>query len=249
MVESLTRWVREVHDKRRIAEGRAGVLVQHNDKGGSAEILVISVLHACLQKPVLKTFDKVKVHMKKLRPLHSTSTRNIQELDRQLAHFLLKFGLNRNARGKPIRCNGKLTVRRVRRNAAGRSIRCSGKMPPDSHASIGLNGTSSVITPKKKAAKWSTRSCFSEAKARKGQQLRLKFADLEIVFNSAEDAKRDEMLYLAALSANSLKACEWQPVGKPHVVDTNGMIYDGKPKLLDKVSFPLTVKLKLFRVA
>lgn len=248
MVESSTRWVKEVHDKRRITEGRAGVLVQYNVKGGSAEMLVMSVLHACLQKPVLKTFDKVKVHIRKLRPLHLTSTCNIQELNRQLAHFLLKFGVNRNARGKPIRCNRKFTVRRVRRNAAGRSIRCSGKMPPDSHASICSNGTSSVITPKKKAVK-STRSCFSEAKAQKGQQLRLKFADLEIVFNSAEDAKRDDMLYRAALSANSLKACDWQPVGKPHVVDANGKIYDGKPKLLDKVSFPLTVALKLFRVA
>merc|ERR1711879_794310 len=147
------------------------------------------------------------------------------------------------------RCNHKFTVcqRVVRKNAAGRPIRCNRKVPPVSHDITDLKRSSGVITPKKKGKQQS--SCFSEAKVPRGQQLRLKFRSLEIVFNSASDAEKDEMLFNAAMSINSLKACDWQPVGKPHVVDANGILYDGKPKFLDKVSFPLVVGLKLFRVA
>jgi hypothetical protein len=267
-------WVREKDDKRRLTAGRVGALVQHNLRGTSGEILSVSVLHLSLQKPVLKAFDKVKVQMRNLRPYAGTSTCDVRELDRKFKHYLIRFGVKRNARGRAVRCNFKSTIPRgyIKRNAKGRPVRCSMKTGmQDSIASqelrrvrkrslyqVDLRGarvddksdaaarSPKLITPTKRARK-SAGSCFSEPKL-PPNQLRLtryNSRTLEVVFKNSDDVAEDDATYLAAMSAQGLNPRDWKPCGKPRIVDAKGAIYEGKPKSLANVAFPLTVALKL----
>jgi hypothetical protein len=266
-------WVMEKDNKRRLALGRAGALVQHNLRGTSGEIFAVSVLHLSLQQPVLKPFEKVKVQMRSLRPFSGTSSCDIAELDRKFKQFLGKFGVKRNVRGKGMRCTRKFTVPRGyrKRNARGRPVRCSGKTgAQDTSASqeqlrgrkrsmcqVNLRGaridadaagarSPKLVTPTKKARK-SAGSVFSESKLPPNQVrlTRYNSKTLKVVFESPQDVLKDDATYLAAMSAQHFDPLEWKPCGKPMIADADGNIYEGKPKCLGAIAFPLTVALKL----
>lgn len=269
-------WVREKDDKKRLTEGRVGVLVHQDLKGPSGEIFAVSVLHLSLQNPVLKAFERVKVQMRKLCAFTGTSSCGVKEIDRKFKQLLRRFGVRRNARGHAIRCCRKSAVPQglIKRNSRGRNVRCTKKTRvQDPVASkelergrkrplcqVDLTGarvgakdsgarSPKMMTPPKKARK-SLGSCFSDAKL-SPKQLRLtryKLKTVEVVFHNFNDVAKDDSTYLAAMSTQHLDPCDWKPCGKPRIVDSKGIIYDGKPGILDGVAFPLTVALKLTKV-
>jgi len=222
--------VREIDDKKRLTEGRAGAIVMRNKQGTSAEVMVVSVLHLSLQRPVLKTFEKVKVSTRKLLPFNGTSTCDAKDLDSKWRVFLSKFGVRKNSRGKRIRCRRKTTIC----HAAGRSKSQAPK----------------VVTPTKKVVK-SPGKCFSESKLPQGQYRLTKYntKTLEVVFKCADDMKKDDAVFLAAMSTHRLSPCDWKPCGKPHIVDANGTEYSGKPQCMSRVAFPLKVALKMTKAS
>eukprot|EP00931_Biecheleriopsis_adriatica_P057091 TRINITY_DN33858_c0_g1_i1.p1 TRINITY_DN33858_c0_g1~~TRINITY_DN33858_c0_g1_i1.p1 ORF type:complete len:253 (-),score=47.20 TRINITY_DN33858_c0_g1_i1:120-833(-) len=233
MVRSLSTWVGEIHGKRRQTGGRAGAIVQQSLKGTQAEMLVVSLLHLSLNKPVLKTFDRVKVSKRTLIPFTGTSTCKLKDLDNKFAAVMSKYGLRRNAKGRPVRCWQKLKPTARGRGAKSATLKAATQ-------------GSQLVTPTKGSAPKKAK-CFSGEKVEtSNKMLRGKLSrKLEVVFRSAADVKDDNTTYCAAMAAHRLKVCDWKPMGQPHIVDANGTIYKGKPKRLDTVAFPLTVSMTL----
>mmetsp|Transcript_33223 Transcript_33223/g.59640 ORF Transcript_33223/g.59640 Transcript_33223/m.59640 type:complete len:249 (+) Transcript_33223:740-1486(+) len=240
-------WVEESFGKRRPTGGRAGAVVHQCFRGSSAEMLVVSVLHLSLNKPVLKTFDRVKVQKRNLKPFSGTSTCNMKVLNEKFLDWLSKFGVRRNSKGRPIRCNMKVNVSAVPSLSAS-TLKAS-RSPRSPRSARGKGASQEMVTPTKEKIK-TLFKCFSETKAASGQsRLSRGGKMLDVVFKSAEDMKDDDTTYRAAMAAKRLQVSEWKPVGKPRIVDANGTIYQGKPRRLDSVHFPLVVTMRLTEAA
>mmetsp|Transcript_20589 Transcript_20589/g.37020 ORF Transcript_20589/g.37020 Transcript_20589/m.37020 type:complete len:241 (-) Transcript_20589:81-803(-) len=237
---SLGPWVEESSGKRRQTGGRAGAVVQLNKKGQWAEVRVISVLHLSLKKPVLKTFDRVKVQKRCLHPFKGTATCSLNELTSKFVDQMSKFGMKKNEKGKPVRCCAKVTP-----TVMGTSKGGTMKLPRGQE----------LVTPTKGAShnKSKSHSILSGEKTepeRKGKRS-IGFAatrSLQVIFKSAADVKDDNATYNAAMEKHGLKVSDWKPTGQPNIVDATGKVYKGKPSSLDTVVFPLMVAMKLTKV-
>eukprot|EP00440_Ansanella_granifera_P073415 gb/GFBE01079663.1/.p1 GENE.gb/GFBE01079663.1/~~gb/GFBE01079663.1/.p1 ORF type:complete len:241 (+),score=36.40 gb/GFBE01079663.1/:1-723(+) len=237
MGRSLGTWVGENYGKRRPTGGRAGAIVQQSLKGTTAEMLVISLLHLSLEKPVLKTFNRVKVSKRVLQPFRGTATCDLTQLQRKFVDVMAKFGVRRNAQGRPIRCTAK-----VKATPASKAAKAA-RQPL-----LPVVADKDLVTPTKQTV-LKTGNCFSGAKVAeatgRGGRSSLRTRSLQVVFNSALDVKDDNATYCAAMAKHRLNVCDWKPVGQPHIVDAEGIVYKGKPKRLDAVTFPLTVAMTL----
>jgi len=214
--------------------------VQLSKKGQWAEVRVISVLHLSLKKPVLKTFDRVKVQKRSLHPFKGTSTCNINELNAKFVDQMSTFGMRRNAKGKPVRCSAKVTPTAATSKRKG--------------AATKLPRSQELVTPTKGVCGTTKgQPCFSGEKTeqdKKGKRS-LGFTatrTLQVIFKSVADVKHDNATYNAAMAAHGLKVTDWKPTGQPNIVDAKGKTYKGKPSSLDSVAFPLMVAMKLTKV-
>lgn len=227
MVKHIGPWVEERHGKRHATVGRTGAVVHVSKKGSMAEMLVISVLHLSLQKPVLKTFERVKVQKRSLKPFQGTNTCGVRELNRKLVDVLAKkHGIRRNARGRAIRCTQKVTP--IRKSAAQRN---------------------NMVTPTKEALASTQERCFSGAKAQQSRRPSrgAETRTLEVVFRTAADVKNDSSTYASTMTSKKMKVCDWKPYGQPRIVDATGKVYKGKPQCLRFIAFPLIVTMNLTR--